>query len=146
MIAPATPWARARLAALAALCACLSLSSCTDPVPVHVTAVDGHTIRVTMSERRFSVYEVDARVGQTVAFEFKNQSGVGHEAFIGTEDEQRRHAANRAAHADAARTVEVGSDDLGHLSYTFAAPGDYVVGCHVAAHYQDGMKFVVHVT
>lgn len=79
-------------------------------------------------------------------FEFANNSGAGHEAFIGTATAQQRHGHDRNALGDAADAVEVGRNEVGRLTHTFDKPGNYIVGCHVAAHYQDGMKFVVHVT
>ena len=121
------------------------IAGCGKEAPSTVTAVDGQPVKVTMDERRFSISRLNVKTGQTVTFEFANHGAVGHEAFIGTEAEQRQHGEDREAAADRARTVEVGKDSVGRLTYTFDTPGDLIVGCHVAGHYQDGMKFVVHV-
>lgn len=122
------------------------VGGCGSDPPVTLTAQDGVPLRIGMGMRRFSVDRVNARVGHPVTFEFANKSGSGHEAFIGDSDAQIRHGMDRRAPRDAANTVEVGRSGVGRLIHTFDKPGDYIVGCHVAGHYKDGMKFMVHVT
>jgi uncharacterized cupredoxin-like copper-binding protein len=106
----------------------------------------GRTISVRMfDDMRYDPARFDVNAGETVTFDVTNSGEVRHEFFIGTLDDHRAHAdeMREGGHGDdahdnpAALRLEPGEN--GSLSYTFAEPGELMVGCHEPGHYEAGM-------
>jgi len=104
------------------------------------------TISVRMfDDLRYDPDQFDVNVGQTVSFEVRNSGQVAHEFFIGTLDEHRDHAEEmrQSDHAAEAHVnpsgVTLDPGESGSLTYTFAEPGEMLVGCHEPGHYEAGM-------
>jgi uncharacterized cupredoxin-like copper-binding protein len=109
---------------------------------VVVDARPDSTVAVEMGDNSYSIDELRLSGPGELEFDFSNVDRAGHEAFVGTEDEQSK--------VDELRTdsnwLELGRYESGTLTVTFDRPGTYVVGCHIARHYQDGMRFDVVVS
>jgi len=122
------------------------LTGCDDdPVSTVISARNGDTVKVEMTDNKFSIDELTVPVGAEITFVFHNSGAVGHEAVIGDQHMQDEHTSNGAHDMDPASTVEVGRDRTERLTYTFASAGNLIVGCHQPGHYESGMKFVVKV-
>jgi len=102
----------------------------------------------------FEPARIEVGSGETVRFVVRNVSNVAHEAYIGTDEEQRLHATVHAAlPADAQTTtthmgyaVHVPPFGDGELVAGFGAETSYVIGCHYPGHYAAGMKASIEVT
>ena len=122
------------------------------------------TVEVAMTDNEFSPSSLDVAAGATVAFTFRNDGTVTHDAVIGDEAAQAEHEDEmRAAESttgddgmadmghgtadggdEAAITVEPGAS--GEITYTFDDEGDLLVGCHEPGHYDDGMRIALSVS
>ncbi len=117
-------------------------ASCGSDPPQTVTATPGDVIEVEMRQNSFSYDEITLAAPGRVEFAFDNVDRAGHEAFIGTEEDQ----ADVIDLRDESRWIELGRYEQGSLAYSFDEPGTYVVGCHIAGHYRDGMLMTVVVS
>lgn len=110
-----------------------------------------------MVDDAYEPTEVEVAAGGEVAFVFDNGGTALHEAYIGDEATQEKHAMTMAEAEESGETehggghgdaevleVEAGDDD--RLSHTFEQPGEYLIGCHQPGHYEDGMKLRMTVT
>lgn len=125
------------------------------------TASAQDTIDVAMVDNAYEPTEVEVPVGEEITFVFDNGGAALHEAYIGDEQAQDEHAMAMAEaeesgddemdgmdhggghEGDDAEVIEVEPGDDARLSYTFAEPGEYVIGCHQPGHYEDGMRLQV---
>ena len=116
-------------------------------------------IKITMLDNKYEPSEVTVPKGREVSFEFTNNGTVDHEALVGDEQAQMDHAKEMMSStsvgsggmggmdhsgANTAITVKPGKSDT--VTTTFDKSGDFLIGCHVPAHYEQGMKVVVTVT
>ncbi len=117
------------------------------------SATPDRVIEIDMANTAFSPTSLDVRAGELVEFRFHNRDNVTHDAFIGTEKEQRAHeksmAEDDAMHhhgMSGARAVTVKAGASGVLRRTFAG-GDQgiLIGCHEPGHYRAGMRLAVRV-
>ena len=116
------------------------------------------TIEVDMVDIAFEPASVDVEAGETVRFVFSNEGEAVHEGFVGDEQAQEEHDAERARggdddeemqgmeHDGDDEAVVVDPGDTGELTYTFDEPGLVQVGCHQPGHYEAGMVIDVNVT
>lgn len=141
--------------ALAAGGAALLLGACSAAGPSVGTAVSPRTIELTMTDQMtFEPARIEVHSGETLRFVVRNVSNAAHEAYIGTEEEQRLHATVHAAlPADAQSTtthmgyaVHVAPFGDGELVAVFGADTAYVIGCHYPGHYEAGMRAIIEVT
>lgn len=119
------------------------------------------TIEVTMTDNAFKPTNFTVGKGETVAFKFKNDGTVKHEAILGDNDAQMKHHdemtastatmehgnpnhAGKGAEGADAITVEPGK--TGELVHTFNESGTILIGCHEPGHWEAGMKANVNVT
>ncbi len=124
----------------------VALAGCQDDrAPTVITAKNGDSVKVEMTDNKFSIDELTVPVGAEITFIFHNGGAVGHEAVIGDQRTQDMHTSNGAHDMDPASTVEVGRDRTERLTHTFGTAGNLIVGCHQPGHYESGMKFVVKV-
>ncbi len=100
------------------------------PRVVRVVAGPGYT---------FSPSSITVAKGETVTFEVTSMGGLVHEFMVGPAD---------AVAADAEGTPEVA--DIGMMqtksvTFTFDGSGPYAFACHVAGHYEAGMRGTITV-
>ncbi len=141
--------------ALVAGGAALFLGACSaSGSPAGATA-SPREVDLTMTDQMtFEPARIEVRPGETIRFVVRNVSNEAHEAYIGTEEEQRLHATVHAAvPADKQSTtthmgyaVHIPPFGNGELVAVFAADTEYVIGCHYPGHYEAGMRAVVAVT
>jgi uncharacterized cupredoxin-like copper-binding protein len=122
------------------------------PMPVTTVSTQpvSRTIQVeTTDALRFAPDHLDARVGETVAFEIRNSGNLPHEFFIGTPAEQQEHEREMASaapmHAEPGQ-VDVPAGKTVRLVYTFNDPGTLEYGCHVPGHYPAGMRGTIAIS
>jgi uncharacterized cupredoxin-like copper-binding protein len=145
----------ARLAALATaavlLAACsgggsASSSSAPDasaPVEASATAT---RVAVILSDRlTIEPAAMTVPVGQAVTFVVTNSGAIEHEFVLGDEEVQAEHASEMAGgHMDEDETaITVPPGETKELTTTFEAPGSTLAGCHVAGHYEAGMRATI---
>ena len=86
-------------------------------------------------------------LGTVVQLQFVNTGQIEHEAVIGDQAaqdaaEQAMRAAGPATehgHDHATPSISLGPGESGQLIVHFDEPGDLIMGCHVAGHYEAGM-------
>ena len=88
--------------------------------------------------------------GVPVIFVVTNSGATDHEFYLGDEAAQTEHEKEMAAMGgmthDEPEGIAVKPGATKELTYTFAAAGETLAGCHVAGHYAGGMKATITVT
>jgi plastocyanin len=87
----------------------------------------------------FSPSAISVARGETVTFEVTSMGGLVHEFMVGPAD---------AVAADTEGTPEVadlGMMQTGAVTMTFDGSGPYAFACHVAGHYEAGMRGTITV-
>jgi uncharacterized cupredoxin-like copper-binding protein len=113
-------------------------------------------IEVTMTDMAFTPTAVDVKAGETVRFRFRNDGMAIHEAVIGDDAFQQEHAEEMSAmgstgtmhhgSSDEPAPLVVQPGDTGEITYTAAAAGRLLIGCHQPGHWEAGMKASIDVT
>jgi uncharacterized cupredoxin-like copper-binding protein len=114
---------------------------------------DVRTIKVTMTDNKFSPSTVHVTKGEKITFTFVNHGTVDHEALVGDEMAQDDHEKDMAAGSDDMGGMDHGDSNVltvkpgktGTLTHTFDKAGTTLIGCHEKGHYADGMKLTVNV-
>ncbi|GMR02192.1 MAG: hypothetical protein BMS9Abin20_0520 [Acidimicrobiia bacterium] len=118
-------------------------------------AEHGAVVEVVMTDFAFAAEASVFEVGETVTFLFSNMGVIPHDAVIGTEEQQRLHAAEMAESSDEAQAAEEEEDsaaiDLrpgatGTIVYTFTEPGELLIACTLPNHLEAGMRTDIGVT
>lgn len=82
--------------------------------------------------------------GMPVTFVVTNSGTANHEFYLGDEAAQADHEKEMAAMGgmghDEPEGIAVKPGETKELTYTFAAAGKTLAGCHVVGHYGGGMK------
>jgi uncharacterized cupredoxin-like copper-binding protein len=100
-------------------------------------------------ELRMEPSSMTVPAGVPVTFVITNTGAIEHEFVLGDEEAQAEHEAEMAAGGmrhDEPDAVAVAPGQSKELTYTFAEPGETLAGCHVAGHYDVGMKATITVT
>lgn len=135
--------------------AALILTACSGAATTTGTAESPRAVDLTMTdEMTFEPARIEVRRGETVVFRVRNVSSEGHEAYIGTDEEQRLHETKHYAlsASEQAKTTHVGYGihvapfGTGELVSRFDEDTEYVIGCHYPGHYEAGMRAVIDVT
>lgn len=93
--------------------------------------------------------------GETVLFRIRNPYDEGHEAYFGTDEEQRLHAETHYVLPAAEQSgidhyamlgVHIAPFGTGELTVKFDTGDEWVIGCHYPGHYEAGMRTVITVT
>ena len=109
-------------------------------------------VEVRMVDNAFEPNALTVSAGETVAFRFKNDGAVTHDAFIGDAEEQEKHGKAMDSGDHEGHNMEGGdsllldSGESGDLTYTFEEAGEILIGCHQPGHYEAGMKSTITVT
>lgn len=99
------------------------------------TASSPRVVRIVATPQlRFVPDSVTVKQGETVLFEVTTMGPVVHEFMVGP-------TADVAADTPGTPEIaELGMMQTGSLTFTFDGPGPYAFACHVAGHYEAGMK------
>lgn len=105
--------------------------------------------RITLENIRFTPSSLTIAAGTTVRFTLVNADALEHEFVVGDEDVQREHAAaagsgDHGAHDPSRASVPAKATVT--FTYTFDDPGTLLYGCHIAGHYEQGMRGTITVT
>jgi uncharacterized cupredoxin-like copper-binding protein len=136
------------------LAAVLLLSACSAGAPSAGTESSPRRVDLTMTDQMtFEPATIQVRRGETIRFVVRNVSNEAHEAYIGTEEEQRIHATDHSGFGnDQANTPHMGYGvhvpplGNGEFIVTFDEDLEYVIGCHYPGHYEAGMRAVIEVS
>ena len=122
------------------------------------TPVPNATVQVVMTDQlRFRPSRIEVGHGTTVALVVTNAGRLRHELVIGDDATQAEHElhmrqmdrspAMHAMHMDGhPGVVEVPPGETRTLVYTFGGRGNLLFGCHVAGHYDAGMRGSIAIT
>ena len=132
----------------------LAACSAGGPAQSLEAATGPRLIRIDLLDFRFEPSVVDVRLGERVRFVAVNRSDLPHELFIGSSVEQDQHHALRAAAPpdtqdqldEGAAGVYVPARGTAQFTYRFDHPGELVMGCHLAGHFEAGMHAVIRIT
>jgi uncharacterized cupredoxin-like copper-binding protein len=104
-------------------------------------AAEGPEVAVNINHSRFAPEELRVESGTTVRFLIHNRDPIDHEFILGNAAVQDRHENGTHAEHDAVPgEISVPAGTTRSTSYTFAAPGRLIIGCHLPAHYDYGMR------
>lgn len=125
---------------LLAITGCSTASADQSPAP--------RVVRLVAVNFGYEPSAIEVQLGEEVRLVFENSTDLPHELFIGSEAEQLEHAAKLAAPGvdpadlDAAdpAAVYVPARGAAQLVYRFDDPDDTVIGCHLAGHWESGMR------
>ncbi len=98
---------------------------------------------------RIEPAQMRATAGTPVTFVVTNSGAIDHEFYLGDEASQMAHEQEMSMGGmthDEPAGISVKPGETKELTYTFAAAGQALAGCHVAGHYGGGMKAAIAVT
>jgi len=125
-------------------------AAATSPSPAASASGEAQRIEVTLTDAlKMEPAEMTVKAGQPVTFVVKNAGAIEHEFYLGDEAMQaEQEAAMQAGEMmhDTSEGVSVGPGETKELTYTFESAGQMLAGCHVAGHYDAGMKAAITVT
>lgn len=105
------------------------------------------TIEVEATEDlKFDPAALDVAQGETITFEVTNDASIEHEFVLGDAAYQDSHGEDMAEgmdHSENGVTLEPGATE--QITWTFSEAGEVLYACHVAGHYDAGMKGTVTV-
>lgn len=103
------------------------------------TASSPRVVRIVATPQlRFVPDAVTVKQGETILFEVTTMGPIVHEFMVGP-------AADVAADTPGTPEIaELGMMQTGSLSFTFDGPGPYAFACHVAGHYEAGMRGTIN--
>jgi len=110
----------------------------------------GRVIKISaMDNMRYDQNSINVRAGETIRFIVTNAGKLRHEFSIGDSEEQIKHAKMMKAmpnmqHKDP-NTVSLAPAETGEIIWKFSESSDIEIACHVAGHYEAGMKADVRV-
>ena len=87
----------------------------------------------------FSPSEIAVVRGETVTFQVTTMGPVSHEFMVGPSESVTEHQEG------VPEIEDIGMMDTKSLTVTFDEPGPYAFACHVAGHYEAGMRGTITV-
>lgn len=132
------------------LAATLLLVGCAGGSTPASSAPPSTRIEVTLTDSlQIQPSSMTVPVGVPVTFVVKNVGGIDHEFYLGDQAAQDAHEAEMAAMGgmthDEPEGIAVRPGATKELVYTFATAGASMAGCHVAGHFNGGMKAAITV-
>jgi uncharacterized cupredoxin-like copper-binding protein len=104
-------------------------------------AAERPEVTVNINHSRFAPDPLRVESGTTVRFVVHNRDPIDHEFILGNAGAQDRHEnGTHAEHGAVPGEISVPAGTTRSTSYTFAAPGRLIIGCHLPAHYDYGMR------
>lgn len=111
------------------------------------------SVEVTLSNALvFEPAAFEAEVGEVITFTITNTGDIEHEFVLGDDAAQEAMAESMAAgedhaHAgDMSNAVTIHGGETAELTWRFTTPGTVLIGCHVAGHWEAGMRGEVNVS
>ena len=102
---------------------------------------------VNVNHSRFDPADFEFETGATVRFVIHNADPIDHEFLLGDEADQDRHeSGTHAEHGAIPGEISLPAQSTRSTTYTFTEPGKLIIGCHLPAHYDYGMRADVTVT
>lgn len=133
------------VAALLLAVGCSTAGPASEP-PAASTRID-----VTLTDAlRIEPSPMTVPAGVPVTFVIRNAGAIDHEFFLGDEAAQAAHEQEMASMGgmmhDEPNGVGLHPGETKELTFTFAAPGSSLAGCHIPGHYPAGMKATITLT
>ncbi|MDQ3659763.1 MAG: hypothetical protein M3454_01615 [Actinomycetota bacterium] len=101
---------------------------------------------VNIEHSRFSPDRYQFETGTTVEFVIHNGDPIDHEFILGDTSVQDRHEnGNHPQHGAVPGEISVPAGATVSTTYNFREPGRLIIGCHLPAHYDYGMRAPVTV-
>ena len=101
------------------------------------------TVKVDMTEMRFSPAELKVKQGETVRFVVKNSGQLMHEMVIGRMQDLKQHAEVMRKHPEMEHAepymAHVAPKKTGELVWQFTKAGEFHYGCLIPGHFESGM-------
>ena len=95
---------------------------------------------------RIEPAEMTVTAGQPVTFVVTNTGATDHEFYLGDEaaqaEQEEMMQSGQMAH-DTPDGISLKPGETKELTFTFETPGQTLAGCHVAGHYEGGMKATI---
>ncbi len=141
-------------ALLVAACSSAGATSSTPAIsasvaPAASTAATRIEVKLTDS-LRMEPAQMSVKAGVPVTFVVTNSGATDHEFYLGDEAAQMEHGQEMSTMGgmthDEPEGIGLKPGETKELTYTFAAAGQALAGCHVAGHYGGGMKAAISVT
>lgn len=133
-------WVRAAAAlcalALAASCGGADEGSNGQSAPTTAAGPVDETIDISMTDIAFKPTTLTVKAGTTVRFVFKNNGDLDHNAAFGDEATQQAVESGKQARDG----IAASPNQTKAYTRRFDGPGSLIIGCHVAGHYEAGMK------
>jgi uncharacterized cupredoxin-like copper-binding protein len=127
-----------------------SPSGATSSPPDASPSAGAQTIDVKLTDAlRVEPAEMTVKAGQPITFKVTNTGAIDHEFYLGdeaTQAEQEEMMQSGEMLHDTPEGISLKPGETKELTYTFAAPGETLAGCHVAGHYAGGMKATITAT
>jgi uncharacterized cupredoxin-like copper-binding protein len=102
---------------------------------------------VKIDHSRFSPDRYEFEAGTSVEFVIQNDDPIDHEFILGDTSVQNRHErGNHVRHDAIPGEISVPAGAKVSTTYDFTEPGRLIIGCHLPAHYDYGMRAPVTVT
>lgn len=142
------------LALFVAACSSAGSSATVAPAessaPSAASAPTSERIEVSLTDAlRIEPAEMTVKAGTPVTFVVTNTGVTEHEFYLGDEaaqaEQEQAMQSGQMAH-DTPEGISLAPGETKELTYTFDAPGQTLAGCHVAGHYDGGMKATIKVT
>lgn len=135
------------------LAAAFLLSACSAGESTAGTDSSPRRIELTMTDQMtFEPATIQVRPGETVRLVVRNASSEAHEAYIGTEEEQRIHATDHSGFGNDQASaphmgygVHIAPFGNGEFTVKLDEDLDYLIGCHYPGHYEAGMRAVIEI-
>ena len=126
-----------------------SPSAAPSPSPAAPASAEGQRIEVSLTDAlKMEPAEMTVKAGAPVTFVVTITGASEHEFYLGDEAMQAEQEALMQAGEmmhDTAAGVSLGPGETTELTYTFESAGQTLAGCHVAGHYDAGMKAMITV-
>ncbi len=101
---------------------------------------------VNIDHSRFSPDRYKFEAGTTIEFVIHNDDPIDHEFILGDTSVQDRHErGTHAQHEAIPGEISVPAGATVSTTYDFTEPGKLIIGCHLPAHYDYGMRVPVTV-
>ena len=117
--------------------------------PVASSAATRFEVKLTDS-LRMEPAQMSVKAGVPITFVVTNSGATDHEFYLGDEAAQTKHEQEMSEMGgmthDGPERIALKPGETKELTYTFAAAGQTLAGCHVAGHYGGGMKAAITVT
>jgi uncharacterized cupredoxin-like copper-binding protein len=96
---------------------------------------------VDIEHSRFDPSTITVEPGSTVRFVVHNNDPIPHEFLIGDQAAQDRHeTGTEPEHGARPGELSIPPGETRMTTYTFPSTGNLLIGCHLPAHYDYGMR------